>query len=85
MEVYYHTRLKAVRRYVSFQGTERLEPYLQQIDLAGIYRQTKKPPRTRDNFVNEVLHQAFPGGIEPRKADWVDRVIVFVKNMLCLK
>jgi hypothetical protein len=85
VEVYYHTRLKAVRRYVSFQGTERLEPYLQQIDLGVIYRQAKKPPKMKDNFVSDVLLQVFHREAEPRKADWVDRVILFVKNMLCSK
>ena len=84
VEVYYHTRLRAVRRYVSFQGMERLEPYLRQIDLSPVYRQVKKQPRVKENkFVQDVLEQVFSTPAEPRKPDWVDRVISFVKKVLC--
>ena len=81
VEVYYHTRLRAVRRYVSFQSTSRLEPYLQQIDLSVVFRQVKKQPKGRDNkFVQQVLTQVFATP-EARKPDWVDRVILFFRNM----
>jgi len=85
VEVYYHTRLRAVRRYVSFQSTSRLEPYLQQIDLSVVFRQVKKQPKGRDNkFVQQVLTQVFASPAETRKPDWVDRVILFFRKM-CTK
>jgi hypothetical protein len=85
VEVYYHTRLRAVRRYVSFQSTSRLGPYLQQIDLSVVFRQVKKQPKGRDNkFVQQVLTQVFASPAETRKPDWVDRVILFFRKM-CTK
>jgi hypothetical protein len=81
VEVYYHTRLRAVRRYVSFQSPDRLGPYLQQIDLSVVYRQVKKQPKAKENkFVQQVLTQVFASP-ESRKPDWVDRVILFFRNM----
>ena len=84
VEVYYHTRLRVVRRYVSFQSIDRLEPYLQQVDLSAVYRHVKKQPKSRENkFVNDVLTQVFASHTEARKPDWVDHVILFVKKLLC--
>ena len=53
VEVFYHNKERAIKKYVSFECIERLDPYLEQIDLSPIYRQIKKQTRTKEPDLGE--------------------------------
>jgi hypothetical protein len=48
VEVFYNSKERAIKKYVSFESVERLEPYLEKIDISSVYRYMKKQPRGRD-------------------------------------
>jgi hypothetical protein len=46
VEVFYHSKLREIKRYLSFDCTERLEPYIENIDISCVYRYMKKQPQS---------------------------------------
>jgi hypothetical protein len=48
VEVFYNTKERTIKRYVSFESIERLEPYLEKIDISSVYRYMKKQPKGHD-------------------------------------
>ncbi|MFL5742508.1 MAG: hypothetical protein ACJ75B_19955 [Flavisolibacter sp.] len=46
VEVFYHSKLREIKRYLSFDCTERLEPYIESIDISPVYRYMKKQPKS---------------------------------------
>lgn len=42
VEVYYHTKLREIKKYLSFECTDRLEPYFESIDISPVYRYIKR-------------------------------------------
>jgi len=47
VEVFYHTRQKLITKYVSFECTDRLDPYIENMDLSLVYRYMKKGSKIR--------------------------------------
>lgn len=48
VEVFYHNKERVIKKYMSFECTDLLEPYLEKIDLSTVYKQIKKQPKTID-------------------------------------
>ena len=46
VEVFYHSKLREIKRYLSFECTDRLEPYIESIDISPVYRYMKKQPKS---------------------------------------
>ena len=42
VEVFYHTKLREIKKYLSFECTDRLEPYFDSIDISPVYRYIKR-------------------------------------------
>jgi hypothetical protein len=42
VEVFYHTKLREIKKYLSFECTDRLEPYFESIDITPVYRYIKR-------------------------------------------
>ena len=45
VEVFYHTREKTIKKYLSFEDLEKLDPYLDSIDLSPVYKLISKIPK----------------------------------------
>lgn len=45
VEVYYNTKYKEIEKYLSFECTDKLEPYTRHIDLAPVYKYLKRRPK----------------------------------------
>ena len=53
VEVFYHTKKKLITKYVSFEDTDRLDPYISQMDLSLVYRYMRKGAKIRWQPVEE--------------------------------
>jgi hypothetical protein len=42
VEVFYHTKLREIKKYLSFECTDRLQPYFDSIDISPVYRYIKR-------------------------------------------
>jgi hypothetical protein len=47
VEVFYHTKQKLITKYVSFEDTDRLDPYISNMDLSLVYRYMRKGAKIR--------------------------------------
>lgn len=48
VEVFYHNKERVIKKYMSFECTDLLEPYLEKIDITTVYKQIKKPSKAID-------------------------------------
>ena len=48
VEVFYHNKERVIKKYMSFECTDLLEPYLEKIDITNVYKQIKKQPKSID-------------------------------------
>jgi len=80
VEVFYHTKFKVVKRYSSFESLDRLQPYIEHIDLSAVYRLFRKPVKSRDQlFVDDILRKASDAAERPgRLARWKNRLKRFL-------
>jgi hypothetical protein len=59
VEVFYHNKERVIKKYVSFECIDRLEPYLETIDISSVYKYIKRIPKFRNtDFVGEVISSA---------------------------
>ena len=68
VEVYYNTKYREIEKYLSFECTDKLEPYIRDIDLGIVYKCLKK--RTKNlagNFSNEILQNTIDGNNVSKK------------------
>ena len=54
VEVFYHNKERVIKKYMSFECTDLLEPYLEKIDITTVYKQIKKQPKTIDQAMIEA-------------------------------
>ncbi len=75
VEVFYNTKYKEIEKYLSFECTDKLEPYIHDMDLAPVYRYMKRKPRhSVEDFSEEVISKVIEPKntvILPRKSIWV--------------
>src|SRR5687767_13482765 len=71
VEVFYNRKEKIIKKYRCFEQVEQLAPYLEQIDIAPVYRQIRKTTARNSNAPYENLFRAINGDDEsaepPRK------------------
>jgi len=48
VEVFYHNKERVIKKYMSFECTDLLEPYLEKIDITTVYKQIKKQSKAID-------------------------------------
>ena len=60
VEVYYHRKERMIKKYLSFDCSDnRLNTYLEKIDISPIYKHTRKPSRISDmGMMNYLLSMA---------------------------
>ena len=59
VEVYYNTKFKEIEKYLSFECTDKLDPYISHMDLSPVYRFMKKRPKNAGvDFSDDVISQA---------------------------
>ena len=68
VEVFYHRRERVIKRYLSFDcSDDRLQPYLEKIDITIVYKQIRKPSRYSDlGLVNYFVSMAMDKPYEKR-------------------
>lgn len=58
VEVYYNTKYKEIEKYLGFECTDKLEPYISHIDLAPVYKCLKKKPKNAvTDFGSDVIER----------------------------
>jgi hypothetical protein len=67
VEVFYHTRDKQIKKYVSFECLDKLDPYIADMDISPVYKYMKRKTKKREiDFIGEVMGMAFSP--EPEEA-----------------
>ena len=60
VEVFYHNKERVIKKYMSFECTDLLDPYLEKIDIGSIYKQIKKQPKAVDQaMLNAATNNKF--------------------------
>ena len=86
VEVYYNTKYKEIEKYLSFECTDKLEPYISHIDLSPVYKYMKrKPKNTAVDFSDDVINMVRekkkqPHTIVHRKNLWSRIREMFLKS-----
>ncbi|MFL5772563.1 MAG: hypothetical protein ACJ75F_05365 [Flavisolibacter sp.] len=62
VEVYYNTKYREIEKYLSFECTDKLEPYIRDIDLGIVYKCLKKRSKnpaenSPDEIIGRSIHQ----------------------------
>lgn len=61
VEVYYNTKYREIEKYLSFECTDKLEPYIRDIDLGIVYKCLKKRSKnpaeySPDRVIDKSIH-----------------------------
>src|SRR5436305_15234807 len=68
VEVFYHNKERVIKKYVSFECLDRLEPYLENIDISSVYKFIKRPPKFKNSdFIGEVIGSAIGNRLTEEK------------------
>src|SRR5881227_1575585 len=51
VEVFYHNKERVIKKYLSFECTDHLEPYLDTIDISLVYKYMKRTPKGPGNVL----------------------------------
>jgi hypothetical protein len=51
VEVFYHNKERVIKKYISFECTDHLEPYLDTIDISNVYKYIKRTPKGPGNVL----------------------------------
>ena len=83
VEVFYNTKYKEIEKYLSFECTDKLEPYINHIDLAPVYRYMKKRPKNAghdfgEDVINKVREKkSLSLIVNDRRSLWEKLIAIF--------
>jgi hypothetical protein len=65
VEIFYHLKERKIKKYLSFECLDMLDPYLREINIAPVYKYIKRKPKTPDTRftaeeIEEIINRQLP-------------------------